>query len=33
MLLNIGDPDIRVMIEIEVQKQDTNLVELCHPNE
>jgi hypothetical protein len=32
-LLNIGDADVRVMIENEVQKDDPKMVEYCHPDE
>lgn len=32
-LLNVGDADVRVMIENEVEKEDPNLVALCHPDE
>ena len=32
-LLDIGDSDIRVMIEDEIRKKDPNLVEYCDPDE
>jgi len=32
-LLNIGDADVRVMIEEEIKKEDPKLVALCHPDE
>lgn len=32
-LLNVGDADVRVMIENEVKKEDPKLVTLCHPDE
>jgi hypothetical protein len=32
-LLNVGDADVRVMIENEVQKDDPKMVEYCHPDE
>ena len=32
-LLDIGDADIRIMIEDEIKKNDPNLVKYCHPDE
>jgi hypothetical protein len=32
-LLNIGDADVRVMIETEVKNIDPNLLAYCHPDE
>ena len=32
-LLNIGDADVRVIIENEVQKDDPKMIKYCHPDE
>ena len=32
-LLDIGDADVRIMIEDEIKKKDPNLVKYCHPDE
>ena len=32
-LLDIGDADVRIMIEDEIKKNDPNLVKYCHPDE
>ena len=32
-LLDIGDADVRIMIENEIKKKDPNLVKYCHPDE
>jgi hypothetical protein len=32
-LLDIGDADVRIMIEYEIKKKDPELVKYCHPDE